>query len=74
MWADFTITDNSTIHDEKKWNNEFNGKLFFSHDQSNSCGVAAGFIGNMSFEVSKKKQDESDRILILDVKGSGNDF
>ena len=32
------------------------------------------FIGNTSFEVSVKKQDESDRILILDVKFSDNDF
>ena len=58
----------------KKRNNEFKGKLFFSHGQSNFCGVAIGFIGNMSFEVSNKKQDESGRILILDVKVSDNDF
>ena len=58
----------------KKRNNEFKGKLFFSHGQSNFCGGAIGFIGNMSFEVSNKKQDESGRILILDVKVSDNDF
>ena len=52
----------------------FKGKLFFSHGQSNSCGVAIGFIGNTSFEVSIKKQDESGRILILDVKVSDNDL
>ena len=28
----------------------------------------------MSFEVSNKKQDESGRILILDVKVKDNDF
>ena len=42
--------------------------LFFS------CGVAIGFIGNTSFEVSNKKQDESGRLLIPDVKVSDNDF
>ena len=54
----------------KKWNDKFKGKLFFSHGQSNSCGVAIGFIGNIGFEVSNEKQDESGRILILDVKVS----
>ena len=54
----------------KKWNDKFKGKLFFSHGQSNSCGVAIGFIGNTGFEVSNEKQDESGRILILDVKVS----
>ena len=33
-----------------------------------------GFIGDMNFEVSNKKQDESGRILNLDVKISNNDF
>ena len=45
----------------------------FSHSQSNSCRIAVDFIGNASFEVSKKK-DKSGRILILDVKVSDSDF
>ena len=52
----------------------FKGKLFLSHGQSNSCGVAIGFIGNTGFEVSIKKKDESGRIPILDVKVSDNDL
>ena len=69
----FSIGD--TLHHTwwKKWNDKL-GKLFFSHGQRNSCGVAFGFIGNTSFEVSNKKQDESGRILILDVKVSDNNF
>ena len=66
----FLQETHSTIHDEKKkkkWNDEFKGKLFFSHGQSNSCGVAICFIGNTSF-------DQSCRILILAVKVSDNDF
>ena len=47
----FLQETHATIHDEKKWNDEFKGKLFFSHDQSNSCGVAIGIKGNTSFEV-----------------------
>ena len=58
---------------KKKWNDEFKGKLFFSDGQSNSCGVAIGFISNTSFQVSDRKQDESGRILILDVKISDSD-
>ena len=42
------------------------------HD--NSCGVAIGFIDNTRFEDSNKKQDDSGRILILDVKVGDNDF
>ena len=49
-------------------------KLFFEHGQSNSCGVAIGFIGNTSFNASHKKQDESGRILLLDVKVSDIKF
>ena len=59
---------------KKKWNDGFKRKLFFSHCQSNSCRVTIGFIGITSFEVSNKKQDESGRTLILDVKVSDNDF
>ena len=36
--------------------------------------ITIGFIGNMSFEVSNKKQDESSRLLIVDVKVSDNDL
>ena len=64
----FLHKTHSTIHDQSKWNNEFKGKLFFSHGQSNSCGVAIGFTGNIRLEVSNKKQDDSGKILILDVK------
>ena len=47
-----------TIHMKKKSGTiEFKGKLFFLHGQSNSCGVAIGFIGNMNSKVSNKKQD-----------------
>ena len=35
----------STVHDEKQWEDEFKGKLFFSHGKSNSCGVTIGYFG-----------------------------
>ena len=58
----------------KIYNDEVKGKLFSSHGQRNSCEAAISFIGNTSFEVSNKKQDESGRILMLDMKVSDNDF
>ena len=59
---------------KKKWNKDFKAELFVSHVQSNSCGVTIDFIGNTRFEVSNKNQDESARILILDVKVGDIDF
>ena len=52
----FSIGDTPPYMMGKKRNDKFKGKNF-SHGQSNSCGVAIGFIGNTSFEVSDKKQD-----------------
>ena len=51
-----------------RWQDVLKGKLFFSHGQSNSCGVAIGFLGNMSFNVLNKIQDNDGRTLILDVQ------
>lgn len=50
----FLHETHSTIHDEKKWNNKFQRKLFFLLGQSNSFRVAIGSIGNMSFEISSR--------------------
>ena len=50
----FLHETHSTIHDEKKWNNEFQRKLFFLLGKSNSFRVAIGSIGNMSFEISSR--------------------
>ena len=58
----------STVFDEKRWQDELKGKLFFSHGHSNFCGVAIGFLGNMNFNVLNKIQDKDRRILILDVQ------
>ena len=58
----------SIVFDEKRWQDELQGKLFFSHGYSNSCGLAIGFLGNMNFNVLNKIQDKDRRILILDVQ------
>ena len=54
----FLQETSSTAFDEKRWQDEFKGKLFFSQGHSNSCGVAIGFLGNMNFNVLNKIQDK----------------
>ena len=63
-----------TIYDEKKWQDELKGKLFFPHGHSNSCRVTIGFLGNMNFNVLNKIQDNDWRILILDIQVDGAAF
>ena len=62
----FLRETHSTVYDEKRWQDEPKGKLFFSHGHSKSCGVAIGSLGNMNFNVLNKIQDNDGRILILD--------
>ena len=64
----FLQETNSTVFDEKRWQDELKGKLFFPHGHSDSYGVAIGFLGNMNFNVLNKIQDKDRRILILDVQ------
>ena len=57
----------SSIRDEKKWEDEFNGKLFFSHWKTNSCRVLIDYYGTKKIEVINKKCDNSGRILLLET-------
>ena len=58
----------------KKWSDEFNSDLFFSHGKTNSCGVLVGFYGNINYFVKKKLSDNSGRILALDVTINGTEY
>ena len=58
----------SAVYDEKRWQDDLKGKLFFPNGHSNSCGVAIDLLGNMNFNVLNKIQDNDGRILILDVQ------
>ena len=70
----FLQETHSTLFDEKRWQDELKGKLFFSHGHSNFCGVAIGFLGNMNFNVLNKIQDNDGRILVLDVQVDDTTF
>ena len=39
----FLQETHSTIRVEKKWEDKFNGKLFFCHGKTNLCGVLIGY-------------------------------
>ena len=64
----FLQETHSSVDVEKKWNDDFQGQLFFSHGKTNSCGVAIGYYGKKSFELLSKFNDKSGRVLILEVK------
>ena len=58
----------SSVDVEKKWNDDFQGQLFFSHGKTNSCGVTIGYYGRKSFQLLSKSSDKSGRVLIVEVK------
>ena len=63
----FLQETHSSIKDEKKWEDEFRSKLFFSHEKANSCGVSIGYYRTKKIEVINKKCDSYGRILVLEI-------
>ena len=64
----FLQEPHSSVKDEKIWNDEFEGQLFFSHGKTNSCGVAIGFVGTKALNILNTKRDDLGRILAIEVK------
>ena len=64
----FLQETHSSVKDEKLWNDEFEGQLFFSHGKTNSCGVAIGFVGTKALNILNTKRDDLGRILAIEVK------
>ena len=44
---------------------DFQGRIFFSHGTTNSCGVMIGFLGNKNLKCSKIRTDSNSRIIVL---------
>ena len=63
----FLQETHSSVKDEKIWNDEFEGRFFFSHGKTNSCGVAIGFVGTKALNVLNIKRDNLGRILVIEV-------
>ena len=64
----FLQETHSSVKDEKIWNDEFGGQLFFSHGKTNSCGVAIGFVGTKALNILNIRRDNLRRILVIEVK------
>ena len=58
----FLQETHSLTQDEKKWKDDFEDPLFFSHGKTNSLHII------------DKKSDENDRILIIDAKVNDEKF
>ena len=70
----FLQETHSTISDEGKWKDKFNGPVFYSHGSSNSCGVLNTFFGKNKICVNSQTTDKHGRILILDVTIDGSEY
>ena len=51
----------SSVNDEKRWCDELNGSLYFSHGKTNSGGVAIGYVGSKSFVLTNQTADKNGR-------------
>ena len=63
----FLHETHSSISDEKKWEGEFSGKFFFSHEKTHSCEVLVGYYGTKKIEVTNIKNVATGRILLLEI-------
>ena len=41
--------------------------LYFSHEKTNSCGVAIGYVGSKSFVLTNQIADKNGRLLVIEV-------
>ena len=64
----FLQETDSSVKDEKIWNDEFEEQLFFSHGKTNSCGIATGLVGTKDLNILKTKRDNLGCILVIEVK------
>ena len=62
----FLQETHSTISDEKKWETEWGGKIYYSHGEFNSKGVAIMIPDNISnFSFIEEKKDTNGRIILV---------
>ena len=64
----FLQETHSSVKDEKLWNDEFEGQLFFSHGKTNSCGAAISFVSTKALNILNITHDNLGRILVIKVK------
>ena len=57
----------STMENEIRWNDDFNGHIHYSNSKSNSCSVFITFFGSITYTVREKASDKHERILIIEA-------
>ena len=57
----------SYVDDEKRWHDELNGNLYFSHGKANSCGVAIRYVGSKSLLFANQTADKNGCLLLIEV-------
>ena len=67
----FLRETHSNKEEEKKWCDDLNGQIHFSHGKTNSCGVLIAFLGVPNYYVKSEISDNAGRILILEVEIDG---
>ena len=53
-------------HDEKRWCDDLNGNLYFSHRKTNSCSVAIGYVESKFFALANQTADKNGRLLLIE--------
>ena len=63
----FLQETHSSVDDEKRWCDELNGNLYFSHGKTNSGSVAIGYVGSKSFILANETADKNGRLLLFEA-------
>ena len=63
----FLQETHSSVDDEKRWCDELNGNLYFSHRKTNLGGVAIGHVGSKSFVLANQTADKNGRRLLIEA-------
>ena len=63
----FLQETHSSVDDEKRWCDELDGNLYFSHGKTNLRGVAIGYVGSKSFVLANQTADKNGRLLLIET-------
>ena len=63
----FLQETHSSIDDEKRWCDELNGNLCFSHGKNNLFGVAIAYVGSKSLVLANQTADKNDCLLLIEA-------
>ena len=63
----------SSVDVEQSWKLDWNGKLYFSHGETDSCGVTTMISPDLDLDVLDVSKDEGGRFLALKIKMSNEE-